>query len=235
MRLYLTILICLWICLPAAAVPGSDQEDPLTGQALVDALLGGGFNIYFRHAATDWSQDDHVQAPGDWTSCDSTRMRQLSDAGRAAAKRIGRAIRRLSIPIGPVFSSEYCRAKETAEQMDLGPVSPTLDIMNMRAADFVGGREAVTDRARQKLSTPPPAGTNALFVAHGNLMRAVFGAYTGEGGAVIFDPLGDGEFRLAAELTPDDWDRLADTFADTETEENEKEPGHVEIQRTKKT
>lgn len=204
------------VCFLTAVAPGSAQENPLTGEALVEALRGGGFNIYFRHAATDWSKDDHIQAPGDWTSCDSTRMRQLSGAGRATAKRIGRAIRRLSIPIGPVFSSEYCRTKETAEQMDLGPVSPTLEIMNMRAADFVGGRDAVTDRARQKLSIPPPPGANALFVGHGNLMRAVSGAYTGEAGAVIFDPQGDGKFRLAAELTPDDWKQLADQFADSE-------------------
>lgn len=213
---YNTLLVWLCACFLAAAIPGSAQEDRLTGRALVDALRGGGYNIYFRHAATDWSQDDHIEAPGDWTSCDSTRMRQLSDAGRATAKRIGRALRRLSIPIGPIFSSEYCRTRETARHMGLGPVKPTLDIMNMRAAEFVGGRDAVTERARHKLSQQPPEGTNALFVAHGNLMRAVSGAYTGEAGAVIFDPQGDGEFRLAAELTPDDWEQLADRFSDTE-------------------
>jgi len=65
-----------------------------------------------------------------------------------------------------------------------------------------GGREAVTKRARQTLSIPPPTGTNGLFVAHGNRMRAVFGAYTDEAGAVVFDPRGGGEFELVAFLKP---------------------------------
>ena len=37
----------------------------LTGTALVDALRSGGFNLYFRHAATDWSQQDRVTVVDD--------------------------------------------------------------------------------------------------------------------------------------------------------------------------
>ncbi|MFW5635403.1 MAG: histidine phosphatase family protein [Thermodesulfobacteriota bacterium] len=198
----------------AAASATAQQKDLLSGKALVEALRRGGYNIYFRHAATDWSKNDRVEAPGDWTHCSPRRMRQLSEEGRATARQIGEAIRRLGIPIGPVFSSQYCRARQTAEQMALGPVKATIEIMNLRTADFAGGRNAVTERARQKLSIPPPKGTNALFVAHGNLMRAVSGAYTDEAGAVVFDPVGDGEFDLVAELTPTDWQRLADAFAE---------------------
>ena len=125
---------------------------------------------------------------------------------------IGRAIRQLGIPVESVFASEYCRTRETARLMALGPVTPTLDVMNMRAADFVGGREALIARARRTLATLPPPGVNRVFVAHGNLLRAVSGAYTGEAGAVVFRPLGDGRLELVAELAPDDWMRLARKF-----------------------
>ncbi len=213
MKIFRIFVLCVGL-ITAAASATAQETDFLSGRALVEALRRGGYNIYFRHAATDWSQNDQVDAPGDWTHCSPRRMRQLSEEGKATARRIGESIRRLAVPVGPVFSSEYCRTRETAEQMALGPVETTLEIMNMRAADFVGGREAVTERARQKLSIPPPKGTNALFVAHGNLMRAVSGAYTDEAGAVIFDPSGGGEFDLVAELTPTDWQRLADAFAE---------------------
>jgi broad specificity phosphatase PhoE len=193
------------------ALPATAQ-DRLSGESLVEALRQGGYVIYFRHAATDWSQDDHLTVEGDWTSCDPGRMRQLSDQGRSQARRIGAAIRRLEIPVGRVLSSEYCRARQTAEFMELAPVKPTTDIMNMRAAHLVGGREAVIERARMQLGRPPDNETNTLIVGHGNLMRAATGAYTGEAGAGVFEPLGDGNFQLVAQVVPDQWTQLAEKF-----------------------
>ena len=204
-------------CLAIIAFAGSAEHgfarQSLSGQSLVDALRRGGYNIYFRHAATDWSQDDHVTVAGEWTSCDPKKMRQLSNAGRAAARRIGEAVRRLKIPIGRVLTSEYCRTRQTAEQMDIGTVIPTRAIMNMRVAEMVGGREAVIERAQRELGRLPKPGTNTVLVAHGNLMQAASGAYTGEAGAGIFKPLGGSDFQLVAMLEPEDWQQLADQFA----------------------
>ena len=205
------ILLLGGIVLAALAPAGA--QTPLSGEALVEALRRGGHTIYFRHAATDWSQEDQVVRPGDWTSCDPRRMRQLAPEGRVVAKRIGRAIRRLGIPVEAVLTSEYCRTQETGQLLGLGPVTATLAVMNMRAAGFVGGREVVVDRARHALATPPPAGRNRIYVAHGNLLRAVSGLYTGEAGAVVFRPLGEGRLEPVAELTPEDWERLAEAFA----------------------
>jgi len=206
-RIVWSLFLLAALTLPAGA------QDPLAGESLVEALRRGGYVIYFRHAATDWSQNDRVTARGEWTSCDPDRMRQLSDQGRNQARRIGEAIQRLQIPVGRVLSSEYCRARQTAELLDLGPVKPTTDIMNMRAAHLVGGREAVVDRARMELGRPPEDGTNTVLVGHGNLMRAATGAYTGEAGAGVFEPLGEGNFRLLAQLAPADWMQLAEMFA----------------------
>jgi hypothetical protein len=207
---HVRILMLVWLA--TAGLAGAQAPATLSGPALVEALRTGGYNIYFRHAATDWGQQDQVARPGDWTSCDPQRMRQLAPAGRVAAAGIGRAIRRLAIPVTGVLASQYCRTRETARLMDLGPVTPTLEIMNMRAAPLVGGREAVVARARRVLATPPPDGGNRVFVAHGNLLRAVSGAYTTEAGAAVFRPFGNGRLELVAELTPDDWTRLARQF-----------------------
>jgi hypothetical protein len=122
----------------AVATPGAPAAE-LKGKALVEALQDGGYNIYFRHAPTDWGQHDRVEAAGDWTSCDPAKMRQLSSEGRATARRIGDAIRALGVPVAKVLSSEYCRAWETARLLDLGPVTRTRDIMNMRIVATLAG------------------------------------------------------------------------------------------------
>jgi hypothetical protein len=78
----------------AVAAPGAPAAE-LEGKALVEALQDGGYNVYFRHAPTDWGQHDRVEIAGDWTSCDPAEMRQLSSEGRATARRIGDAMRAL--------------------------------------------------------------------------------------------------------------------------------------------
>ena len=99
--------------------------------------------------------------------------------------------------------------------MALGQVTLTRDIMNMRAANFVGGRAAVIRRAQRVLSDPPPVGTNIIIVGHGNLMRAATNAYPDEGGSGIYAPRPRSErgFELVARLASDDWNHLAARFA----------------------
>ena len=174
----------------------------------MQTLREGGFNIYFRHAATDWSQSDEVSKAGDWSSCDGSRMRQLSAEGRQTSSNIGDAIRALGLPVGKVMASPYCRTVETAELMQLGAVEATTDVMNLRVAGYVGGRGVIIGNAQMRLSTKPAAGTNTVIVAHGNVAQAATPVYPGEGEAVIFKPDGVGEFRYIARIAPDDWSRI---------------------------
>jgi broad specificity phosphatase PhoE len=201
-------LLALPLVHPAAA----EQQALLDGSALVNALREGGYNLYFRHAATDWSRDDHVSKAGDWTSCDPDKMRQLAPAGRQTAERVGEAIRALRIPVGTVLASPYCRTLETAQLMGLGPVETTTDIMNTRVATYFGGVVAVAERARNRLSMLPKAGTNTVLVAHGNVLRAATDEYTGEAGAVVFRPEANGRYSVVARVTPKEWQRLAAEF-----------------------
>jgi len=186
----------------------------MSGSDLVAALRQGGYNIYFRHAQTDWSQSDRIEKAGDWKSCDPDRVRQLSEAGRETARNVGDAIHALDIPVGKVLASPYCRAVDTARLMDLGPVETTTEVMNLRAAEFVGGRDAVVESARALLATPPPAGANTVIAAHGNVARAATPVYPGEAEGVVFRPDGDGGFRFVGRLTPRQWRELAGQAAD---------------------
>lgn len=180
----------------------------LSDEALVQTLREGGFNIYFRHAATDWSQSDEVNKTGDWSSCDSSRMRQLSAEGRQTSINVGESIRALGLPVGKVMASPYCRTVETAELMQLGTVEATTDVMNLRVADYFGGRGAIVVSAQTRLSTKPAVGTNTVIVAHGNVAQAATPVYPGEGEALIFKPDGEGGFHYIARIAPDDWPRI---------------------------
>ncbi len=183
----------------------------LPDQELVAKLKAGGYNLYFRHEATDWSQNDQVNRAQDWLSCDGNRMRQLSSKGRANAEATGKAIRSLGIPVSQVLASPYCRTVETARLMGLGTVKPTTEVMNLRVAEYFGGRSAIVATARALLATPPRAGSNVVIVAHGNVAQAATPVYPGEGEGVVFKPDGNGGFQFVGRLTPADWVRLSNT------------------------
>ena len=91
----------------------------------------------------------------------------------------------------------------------MAEVEPTNAVINMRIANYFGGRDAVVATAQALLATPPAAGSNVVIVAHGNVAQAATPAYPGEGEAVVFQPDGNGGFRLVGRLTPDDWRRLS--------------------------
>lgn len=211
-------LACVWffvilILLSVGGTAPAQEGKELSDAQLVGALRQGGYNIYFRHAATDWSQSDQVREAGDWTSCDPSRIRQLSDDGRETARALGAAIRALGVPVGKVLASPYCRTAETASLMDLGQVETTTDVMNMRVAEYFGGREAIVKTARSRLAAKPAPGTNTVIVAHGNVARDSTPVYPGEAEGVVFLPDGNGGFSVVTRMSPERWGELAGRFS----------------------
>ncbi len=184
------------------ALPSPAGAESLAGNDLLQALRQGGFVIYFRHAATEWSQQDRLTSAGEWRSCEPSPTTCASFRRRDAGppRGIGIALRRLAVPVSRVLSSEYCRTRETALRLGLGPVETTRDVMNLKAADFVGGRDAVIERFRQRLSEQPLPGTNIVIVGHGNVVQAATGAYPAEAGAAIFRPRVVGGRSSSAQL-----------------------------------
>ena len=186
----------------------ADSKSSLSHESLVELLREGGYSLYFRHEATDWSQTDHIEKAGDWLSCDGNRIRQLSAQGRQRAMATGNAIRSLGIPIGRVLASPYCRTMETARLMNPGEVESSTDVVNLRVAEFFGGRSAIIETAKALLATPPEKDTNTLIVAHGNVARNATPVYPEEGEAVVFQADDNGGFRFVGRLTAEDWDSL---------------------------
>lgn len=186
----------------AAEPPAAPFADRLTGEALRTALRGGGYVIFVRHASTEKDYADQVSA----RMGDCTTQRMLSEAGWQEARDIGAAFVTHRIPVGAVYSSEYCRAWQTAD-LAFGRYVTTPALNFEPAADYTPAQEAaMRDRVRPLLSAPPVAGYNTVLVGHDDPFEAATGLYPQPMGvAVILKPDGKGGFAIIADVAPGEW------------------------------
>ena len=77
---------------------------------LIDQLEDGEKLIFIRHAYAPGSGD-----PKNFNLNDCSTQRNLSDEGRTQSKKIGNFFEINNISIDKIYSSEWCRCKETAE------------------------------------------------------------------------------------------------------------------------
>lgn len=184
-------------CALAALAPLAAAATPASPAEAVALLRGGGYILYFRHAATDFSRNDAQMTSFE----DCTTQRNLTDRGREDARRIGGAVRALGIPIGRVRASPYCRTVETAT-LAFGRAEKTQAVRGGPAQPEDPERYAAL---RKLLVQSPAQGVNDVIVSHGNPFVAVAGPpYLAEGEAAVVEPAGDG-FRVVARIKVDEW------------------------------
>ena len=196
----LASLIVLALCCHALAAT-SGEADRLAGRPLLAALKAGGLILYFRHASTDFGQNDEQMTGYE----DCTRQRNLTARGRDEARAIGAAIARFGLPIGQVLASPFCRTMETA-RLIFGRATAAPAV---RGGPASGGATERYAALRELLSSLPPAGTDLVIVSHGNPFHAVAGeVHLAEGEAAVIRPLGAAGFRIVARIPKDGWEAL---------------------------
>jgi phosphohistidine phosphatase SixA len=178
------------------ATPTPASMGSLWGAALIEALRQGGYVIYLRHTAHDRSQAD--TGLKNLKNCRS--QSNLTDAGRADARAIGKAFLALGIPVGQVFSSEFCRVRDTA-LLAFGQMETSADLTEFPAEL----REQRAAALRRMISTPPQPGTNTVLVGHDAGIRNAASISLAEGEAVIFAPSGADGFTPVARILPKEW------------------------------
>jgi len=183
---------------PVAPAPAA--QITLSGAALAAALRRGGYVIYFRHASTDFGQDDTRMTGYE----DCATQRNLTEVGRSEARAIGVEVKRLKIPVARVLASPYCRTIETG-RLIFGTAEVSMAARG-GPASADGDRYA---ELKALFATPPPQGSNVVISSHGNPYRAIVsGAYLQEGEAAIIEPLPPNNFRVVARITKNDWAAL---------------------------
>lgn len=176
-------LVLSLLALPAPAL----AQGFLSDDRAVALLREGGLNLYFRHGITDRSQLDTGRRG------DRAGQRNLSEAGRAQALRLGEAFRALGIPVAEVLTSEVFRARDTAElAFGYARVEPDLS-----ADEYTPGDAAEDARRVSRRLAEPIAGGNRVMVGHivplGMILgRGLSQAEFPEGAAALFRSRGAG-------------------------------------------
>ena len=197
----LALLLCALPLAGALAQPrNSEPLRELPAAELLQELRKGGYVLYFRHTATDFSENDDAMTS--FENCAS--QRNLSDPGRAQARAIGEMIRALAIPVGKVIASPYCRTVETATLI-FGRAEKSNDV---RGGPGTANSPERYAGLRKLLSSSPPAGSNLAIASHGNPFHAVAGPpYLAEGEAAVVRPLGK-DFEIVARIRSERWGEL---------------------------
>lgn len=152
---------------------GSAWADDAT---LLRDLRGGGYVLVVRHATSPGSGD-----PTNFKLDDCTTQRNLSDDGRALARRIGETLRAQNVPVGRVLSSRWCRALETA-RLAFGRVEgePVLDQFYKPEE-----RDERTQAVRAIIASAPQSGTNLVLMTHQPNVTALTNLSVEEGEIVV--------------------------------------------------
>ena len=172
MRALLVVLIVL-CSRPAAAADDA--------AVLWAALRAGGHVALVRHASTAGGAGD----PPEFRLDDCATQRNLTDKGRAEARRLGERFRAESVPVGKVLSSQWCRCRETAALMALGTaeLAPTFN----NAFVLRDRRDELTAGAREIVAAWTGPGS-LVVVTHGANILPLTGVTPAEGNVVVVKP-----------------------------------------------
>ena len=99
---FLKSILILFICLTTLVKADSKKN-------IIENLKAGGKLIFIRHAYAPGGGD-----PENFNIYDCSTQRNLSESGRIQSRKIGNFFTENKIKIENVYSSEWCRCKETA-------------------------------------------------------------------------------------------------------------------------
>lgn len=166
------------LVLPMGREAWAADEAPVDASTLA-ALRAGGVVLALRHALAPGTFDPPGFALG---QCGT--QRNLSDEGRAQARRIGAWFERQGLRPRRVRSSQWCRCQETA-RLAFG-TAEDWPMLNSLARE--GPADAERTAAIGQALSAVPAGAFEVWVTHQFNIRAMSGETTGSGDGVVMRP-----------------------------------------------
>lgn len=163
-------------------------------EASWEALRQGGRVVLLRHALAPGTGD-----PPGFRLEDCRTQRNLSDEGRDQARAIGEAFRRRGIPVDRVFSSRWCRCRETAAlAFGVYQAHPALD-------SFFSNPEREREQTaalRDLLREHHPGPGNLVLVTHQVNITAFTGIVPASGEMVLVKLSPQGAIESLSRLDP---------------------------------
>ncbi|WP_089938252.1 histidine phosphatase family protein [Candidatus Entotheonella palauensis] len=187
MTYILLALLFALVSLRGEVLANSDTTD------LWPRLAQGGVAVLIRHALAPGFSDPPTFKLGDCST-----QRNLSDTGRRQARQIGAMFRQRGVTIGNVYTSQWCRCRDTAELLELGPVTP-LPLLN----SFFETREREQEQteALARFLKTTPISHVIVLVTHQVNISALTGVYPASGEAVVVEAETSNALRVLGPLS----------------------------------
>lgn len=167
-------ILALLLSIPAAAA----RDD-------LSALVGKpGHVIVLRHARAPGTGD-----PANFRLGDCSTQRNLSEAGRKQAARIGKRLRDAGLGETTVYSSQWCRCLETARLMAVGPV---VELPALNSFFRTPEQEQKQDRALRAWIAAADLSRPVVLVTHQVNITALTGIFPAEGEILVLRRDGGG-------------------------------------------
>jgi broad specificity phosphatase PhoE len=154
------------------------STNALADEKLWSALKGGGQVVLVRHTITTPGVGD----PPGFRLDECSTQRNLTDAGRRHARRIGEEWRARKIPVERVVSSPWCRCVETA-QLAFGKTPETSAALSNLFGRSENRERQVRDM--RALVANHSGKANLVLVTHGSTIAALTGVNPDTGEMVV--------------------------------------------------
>lgn len=158
-------------------------------------LREGGHVILLRHASTVPGVGD----PKEFRLGDCATQRNLSEEGRAESRRLGERLKAERVPVGAVYTSPWCRCRETAmlafgRAEDWEPLSSFFDHPHREAADTESLKKRIAGYSRR------PKGPNVVMVTHNVNIAALTKLSVAQSEMVVVRPDGCCSLKVVGRL-----------------------------------
>ncbi len=177
MKKYVLMFLCI-SAIHIGSPQAQAQKQPLAtvvteeDRASTDTQL-----LIIRHALAPGMGD-----PAHFNINDCSTQRNLSQEGLNQAKNFGNQLKELGFRPEKVWSSQWCRAFDTAKALDLGPVT-LLPALNSYFQNRSVAGQQIAD-LKQFILNLPPKGGRYVMVTHHVVIGDLTGRWVGSGDGV---------------------------------------------------
>lgn len=174
------------------AVVSLGHPSRVAASEIFTLMMQPGHITFMRHAWAPFDGSPRERASAETLGPCETQ-RNLDDKGRVDARNLGDKLRAAGVTFDLVYTSKWCRCRETAELIMGRPVD-NLALINSYFTDPDKATRGPVQQAALKkyLNETLPPSTRALMVTHGSLIQDLTGIYTNETEIVIVKADGRG-------------------------------------------
>lgn len=156
-------------------------------------LKDGGYVVLLRHVKAGGADSD------DFDLKDCRSQRQVGKAGRAQGAVLAQRFHAAGITQATVLSSQFCRALQTAELLELGPVAeePALNYYHWK----LGGEDEMNAAIRNLFAAMKAPDGPLVLVTHSHAFVALGQEKPPSGGGLVLKPNGSATPEVAGRIT----------------------------------